>query len=116
SLKGRDLSAALGLSPRQHSPGGKQRLGSISRMGGRTISRLPVIGGSSLVRQACRFGAPAGSWLERMLARKPRMLVAVAGANICGRPLWQGLFIRMALIGCFHMSGLFVRRFGCRWP
>src|SRR5690606_8669200 len=114
--KGREFAAWLGLSPRQHSTGGKQRLGSISKMGERTIRRLLIIGGSSMVRQACRFGAPAGSWLERMLARKPRMLVSVALANICGRPLWQGLFIRMALIGCFHMSGLFVRRFGCRWP
>ncbi len=79
--KGRDFAAWLGLAPRQHSTGGKQRLGSISKMGERTIRRLLIIGGSSMVRQACRFGAPAGSWLERMLARKPRMLVSVALAN-----------------------------------
>lgn len=86
--KGRDFAAWLGLAPRQHSTGGKQRLGSISKMGERTIRRLLIIGGSSMVRQACRFGAPAGSWLERMLARKPRMLVSVALANKMARMVW----------------------------
>ena len=86
--KGRDFAAWLGLAPRQHSTGGKQRLGSISKMGERTIRRLLIIGGSSMVRRACRFGAPAGSWLERMLARKPRMLVSVALANKMARMAW----------------------------
>lgn len=75
-------------SARQHSTGGKQRLGSISKMGERTIRRLLIIGGSSMVRQACRHGAPAGSWLERMLSRKPRMLVSVALANKMARMVW----------------------------
>lgn len=86
--KGRDFAAWLGLAPRQHSTGGKQRLGSISKMGERTIRRLLIIGGSSVVRQASRYGAPAGSWLERMLARKPRMLVSVALANKMARMVW----------------------------
>jgi len=86
--KSRDFAAWLGLTPRQHSTGGKQRLGSISRMGERTIRRLLIIGGSSMVRQATRFGAPAGSWLERMLARKPRMLVSVTLANKMARMVW----------------------------
>lgn len=86
--KGRDFAAWLGLAPRQHSTGGKQRLGSISKMGELTIRRLLIICGSSMVRQACRFGAPSGSWLERMLARKPRMLVSVALANKMARMVW----------------------------
>ena len=86
--RSRDFAAWLGLAPRQHSTGGKQRLGSISKMGERTIRRLLIIGGSSVVRQACRNGAPAGSWLERMLARKPRMLVSVALANKMARMVW----------------------------
>jgi transposase len=86
--KGRDFAAWLGLTPRQHSTGGKQRLGSISKMGERTIRRLLIIGGSSVVRHACRRGAPAGSWLEQMLARKPRMLVSVALANKMARTVW----------------------------
>ena len=84
-VKGRDFAAWLGLTPLQHSTGGKARLGAISKMGDRTIRRLLIIGGSSIVRQACRRGAPAGSWLESMLARKPRMLVSVALANKMAR-------------------------------
>lgn len=86
--KGRDFAAWLGLTPRQHSTGGKQRLGSISKMGERTIRRLLIIGGSSVVRQASCKGAPKGSWLEGMLARKPRMLVSVALANKMARTVW----------------------------
>jgi len=86
--KGRDFAAWIGLTPRQHSTGGKQRLGGISKMGDRTIRRLLIIGGSSMVLHASRRGAPAGSWLERMLARKPRMLVSVALANKMARMVW----------------------------
>jgi transposase len=86
--KGRDFAAWLGLAPLQHSTGGKQKLGRISKMGERTIRRLLIIGGSSVVRQATVRGAPAGSWLERMLARKPRMLVSVALANKMARTAW----------------------------
>jgi transposase len=86
--KGRDFAAWLGLAPRQHSTGGKQRLGSITKMGERTIRRLLIIGASAVVLQANRRGAPRGSWLESMLARKPRMLVSVALANKMARMVW----------------------------
>lgn len=85
---GRDFAAWLGLTPLQKSTGGKQRLGATSKMGERTIRRLLIIGGSAVVRQACMRGAPAGSWLARMLARKPRMLVTVALANKTARIVW----------------------------
>lgn len=86
--KGRDFAAWLGLVPRQHTTGGKQSLGSISKMGERTIRRLLIIGSSAVVQQASRRGAPRGSWLEQMLARKPRMLVTVALANKMARTVW----------------------------
>jgi transposase len=82
---GRDFAAWLGLTPLQKSTGSKQRLGATSKMGERTIRRLLIIGASAVVRQACVRGAPAGSWLARMLARKPRMLVTVALANKTAR-------------------------------
>ena len=85
---GRDFSAWLGLVPRQHSTGGKSRLGKVSKMGQRDIRRLLIIGAMAVVRSAVRRGAPAGSWLARMLARKPRMLVAVALANRMARIAW----------------------------
>jgi len=86
--RGRDFSAWLGITPLQKSTGGKQRLGKISKMGERTIRRLLIIGSSAVVRQASRHGAPKGSWLEQMLARKPRMLVTVALANKMARIVW----------------------------
>jgi transposase len=85
---GRDFAAWLGLTPLQKSTGGKQRLGATSKMGERTIRRLLIIGGSAVVRQACMRGAAAGSWLARMLERKPRMLVTVALANKTARIVW----------------------------
>ena len=86
--RGRDFAAWLGLTPLQRSTGGKQKLGGTSKRGERTIRRLLIIGASAVVRWAVRKGAPAGSWLERMLTRKPRMLVAVALANKMARIIW----------------------------
>jgi len=86
--KGRDFAAWIGLTPRQHSSGGKERLGKTSKMGQRDIRRLLIIGAVAVVRWAARKGAPVGSWLARMMERKPRMLVAVALANRMARIAW----------------------------
>jgi transposase len=86
--KGRDFAAWLGLTPKQNSTGGKTRLGETSKMGQRDLRRLLIIGAMAVVQQAARSGAPAGSWLGRMLARKPKMLVAVALANKIARVAW----------------------------
>ena len=59
--KGRDFAIWLGLTPRQHSSGGKEKLGSISKMGERTLRRLLIIGSSAVVLHASKRGAPAGS-------------------------------------------------------
>ena len=85
---GRDFAAWLGLTPLQKSTGGKHKLGAISKMGERTIRRLLILGASAVVRWASRRGAAAGSWLARMLARKPRMLVTTALANKMARIVW----------------------------
>jgi len=89
--RGRDFAAWLGLTPRQHSSGGREKLGSISKMGERTLRRLLIIGSSAVVLHASKRGAPEGSWLEQMLARKPRMLVTVALANKTARIVWAVL-------------------------
>jgi transposase len=85
---GRDFAAWMGLTPLQKSTGGKTKLGATSKMGNRTLRRLLVIGGSAVVRWARRKGAPAGSWLARMIARKPVMVVSVAYANKLARVIW----------------------------
>lgn len=89
--RGRDFAAWLGLTPRQMSTGGKTKLGRISKMGERTIRRLLIIGASTVVQHASRRGAPEGSWLASMLARKPRMLISVAQANKTARIVWAVL-------------------------
>jgi len=89
--RGRDFSAWLGLVPRQNSSGGKQVLGKTSKMGQRDIRRLLVSGAMSVIRAASRNAPPEGSWLARMLARKPRMLVAIALANKMARSAWAML-------------------------
>lgn len=89
--RGRDFSAWLGLVPRQHSSAGKQKLGRTSKMGQRDIRRLLIIGAMSVVHWRGREGGRPGSWLCRMLARKPRMLVAIALANKMARMVWAML-------------------------
>ena len=86
--RGRDFAAWLGLTPLQHSTGGKQKLGETSRMGERTLRRLLIIGASATVRWAMRKGSTADPWLARMLNRKPPMLVIVALANKTARIVW----------------------------
>jgi len=86
--RGRDFAAWVGLTPSQRSSGGKQKLGATSKMGERTLRRLLIIGASFVVRKAIKYGTPSGSWLARMLARKPRMLVIVALANKMARTVW----------------------------
>ena len=89
--RGRDFAAWLGLVPRQNSSGGKQRLGKTSKMGQRDIRRLLITGAMAVVRWATRKGALEGSWLARMLAKKPRMVVAIALANRMARGIWAML-------------------------
>ena len=86
--RGRDFSAWLGLVPRQHTTGGKPRLGKTSKMGQRDLRRLLITGAMTVVRWAARRGVTTDPRLARMLARKPRMLVAVALANRMARIVW----------------------------
>lgn len=88
---GRDFAAWLGLVPRQHSSGGKERLGRISKAGQTDIRRLLIIGAMTRIMGRARHKIPSESWLGRMLARKPRMLVAIALANKMARQIWSML-------------------------
>lgn len=86
--RGRDFAAWLGLVPRQHSSGGKERLGRTTKMGERSLRRLLILGASSATKVAARNPDKASPWLAGMLARKPRMLVTVALANKMARIVW----------------------------
>ena len=85
--RGRDFAAWLGLVPRQHSSGGKVRLGRISKAGQSDIRRLLIIGAMSRLNWMGQQSIPEGSWLSRLQARKPRMLVAIALANKMARAI-----------------------------
>jgi len=86
--RGRDFAAWLGLVPRQHSSGGKERLGRTTKMGERSLRRLLILGASSATKVAARDPDKASAWLAGILARKPRMLVIVALANKMARIVW----------------------------
>jgi transposase len=88
---GRHLAAWLGLVPGQNSSGGKDRLGSITKVGNSYIRRLLVIGATSVIRYA-RDKAPGEAvWLKRLLERKPPRLASVALANKMARIAWAVL-------------------------
>ena len=89
--RGRDFAAWLGLVPRQHSSGGKDRLGRMSKAGQADIRRLLIIGAMSRLGWLGRRKIPEGSWLARLLARTSRMLVATALANKMARQIWAML-------------------------
>lgn len=86
--RARDFAAWLGLVPKQNSSGGKEKLGRISKAGQVDIRRLLVIGAMSRLNWLGRRTVAEGSWLHRMLLRKPRMLVAIALANKMARSIW----------------------------
>jgi transposase len=86
---GRHLAAWIGLTPKEHSTGGKQRMGGISRAGNERLRRLLVTGATAVIRFATRPGnTQASAWLLKLLQHKPRKLVAVALANKMARIAW----------------------------
>src|SRR5260370_12496748 len=86
--EGRAWAVRLGLTPLQSVTFFFFKQKTAYEMGERTLRRLLIIGSSAVVQQASKRGAPRGSWLEQMLARKPRMLVTVALANKMARIVW----------------------------
>jgi transposase len=86
---GRHLAAWIGLTPKEHSTGGKQRMGGISRAGHERLRQLLVTGATAVIKQATRPGNKlATEWLLNLLKHKPRKLVAIALANKMARIAW----------------------------
>jgi transposase len=85
---GRQFAAWLGLVPKQHSSGGKQRIGGISKMGDRYLRHLLVVGATAVARLSKRRKAGLSHWADRLLERKPFRLVTVALANKMARIAW----------------------------
>jgi transposase len=85
---GRHLAAWLGLVPRQHSTGGKAKLGRITKMGDQYLRKLLIVGMTAVIRSARRTKAPACAWVNALLERRPARLVSVALANKAARIAW----------------------------
>ena len=83
---GRHLAAWIGLTPREHSTGGKQRLGGITRAGDERLRSLLVLGATAVIQHA--KPGKTSPWLLSLLERKPRKLAAVALANKVARIVW----------------------------
>jgi transposase len=95
---GRHFAAWIGLTPKMHSSGGKERLGKISKMGNPALRSLLVVGATAVSRQV-RRGATISPWLTALLARRPAKVAAIALANKMARIAWAlltkgGEFIR----------------------
>jgi transposase len=84
----RNFSAWIGLVPKQHSSGGKDRLGSISKQGDRYLRSLFVIGALAVIRYAKIHGTKHRPWLTALLARKSAKVAAIALANKMARMVW----------------------------
>ena len=84
---GRQFAAWLGLTPKAHSSGGKEKLGGISKQGDGYIRRLLVVGATSVIRVA-RKETTSKLWANKLLERKPARVVSVALANKTARIVW----------------------------
>ena len=85
---GRDFSAWIGLVPKQHSSGGKERLGNISKQGDRYLRSLFTTGALAVIRYAKIHGTRHRPWLTALLARRPTKVAAIALANKMARMAW----------------------------
>ena len=85
---GRQFAAWLGLTPRQSSSGGKERLGRITKMGDRYLRQLLVVGATALVRYAKHKPSTVDPRFVALLARKPARVASVAIANKMARIAW----------------------------
>ncbi len=85
---GRNFSAWIGLVPKQHSSGGKNRLGGISKQGDRYLRGLFVAGALAVIRYAKIHGTKHRPWLTALLGRRPTKVAAIALANKIARMAW----------------------------
>jgi transposase len=85
---GRNFSAWIGLVPKQHSSGGKDRFGSISKQGDRYLRSLFTAGALAVIRYAKIHGTKHRPWLTALLARRPTKVAAIALANKIARMAW----------------------------
>lgn len=84
----RHFAAWVGLVPKQHSSGGKDKLGSISKQGDRYLRGLFTAGALAVIRYPKIHGTEYRPWLTALLARRPTKVAAIALANKIARMAW----------------------------
>lgn len=85
---GREFAAWLGLTPKSHSSGGKDRLGRISKKGDRYIRHLLYVGAGNVIRFAKARAATGEQWIRCLQERRPPKVVIIALANKMARIAW----------------------------
>src|SRR5664280_1032079 len=85
---GRSLAAWIRLVPKQHTTGGKDRLGGITKQGNRYLRWLLGVGAMAVIRYARKHGTKSRPWLARLMERRPTKVAAVALANKIARIAW----------------------------
>ncbi len=86
--RGRDLAASLGLTPGQHSSGGKERLLGITKRGDCYLRTLLVHGARAVLKVAGRKDDPRSRWVMSVATRRHKNVAAVALANKMARIAW----------------------------
>jgi transposase len=89
---GRHFSANLGLVPKEHSSGGKQKLGGITKRGNRYLRRLLIQGAWSVVRNADKSDDRLSRWARQLVERRGKHKAVVAVANKMARIMWSMLY------------------------
>lgn len=86
---GRDFAAWIGLTPRDHSTGGRMRHGGITKAGDSALRSTLIVGATALLRHIRSGRHSPSPWLASLIERKPPKLVAVALANKFARIAWR---------------------------
>lgn len=96
--KGRDFAASLGLTPRQHSTGGKERWLGISKRGDSDLRKLMIHGARAVVRHAKNRDDHLSRWVNELASRKHVNVVTVALANKTARVAWALIYNEQTMI------------------
>jgi len=86
---GRMCAAWIGLTPKNHSTAGKERLGGITRAGDEALRAVLVAGATAYIQQVRRGRTKPSPWLEELLKRTAPKHAAVALANKTARIAWK---------------------------
>jgi transposase len=98
----REFAAFLGLTPKQNSSGGKQRLGHISKMGNRSLRKLLVVGGHSVLFHRKPHADSLRMWAKKLIEKSP---IRLDSSKLCFK--WKPIFFKASIVS--RIDRLFAR-------